>query len=1250
MSIKKRLNFIQYFFISFILMLCPFAASASTSASASTPILDSLWCQVDQLIEQALPKSALEKVDKIQIQSRKASDWSSYINCILHKGKIWKSYEEKPMLSMIRLLKNEILITPSPAKEVLYSILGQTLSEYYSMRRFYDHDQLPSMEIDSQNIETWDFAYLLERIKENYKLSIAENDFALKTLLQKTPLEKYETLLQSEPDANRYRPSLYDLLSYRALDKFKELQNENSLSLNDEIQTIYNNLALFHSQDSLPLAWVDLMLNKNEYLHSQNKITDAEYVKQLEIWKNKYADFPICGDLLFALANYWYEQGSKYQCTDSSSFSYRFDKKKAYHYAKEAFDKYPQSIGAKNSNLLLAQIQNTFFSLQTARVAIPEMPILGSLQYQNMDSVFILFYKLNDTNLWDYQESMEKEQWVNTYSQAFPFQDRMYGLPQTNDYQNHRVELNLGILPIGSYLCRISSSADFSQATSSSQIIQVSPLSCLIVTENGETAKGFILDRISGKGIAGASIHLLNTEFNYQTHKNTFTKVGSYPSVSDGSFVIPAKEKAKTYRLFITYKKQKLWLDETIWLRQKQEGTSEGQKMVYWFTDRAIYRPGDIVEAKGILVQNLNDSISILSSQKITSSLYSPKNQEIAKIENTSNAFGSFSLRFQIPLQGLKGRMYIQAFQSRIYFDVEDYKRPTFEVTFTDPSSSYILGDSIPVNGQALRYSGQELANAKYNYRIYRQKAQPFFRYIKSYYPSVSDKTLIQAGESTCNVSGQFALQFSSLLDSNLLLQNPRETLYQFLVEVDVRDINGEIQRGIHSFILSKTALFTYTNVEEHWVDTDSMPIAIQSMDVNGKSIPTKGHIRIYRIENAEKNWSYPRKWNEADQFIYSKTAFKALFPWDEYENSLQIETTQNRILVAEQNFIFGDSSVCFRDCQSWRQGKYQYELNVVDAKGNQAKQIGNFDFINSLHKKEIYPSYFEFVNLTPQVKWGDKVSFLLSTQQNHLWVYYELRDSENHSNGHWVQLSNEQKIIEIPLLASSKGSQNLSVFWVKNNHLFVSESNIDILRPNSNFKIQLNTFRNKIEAGNKETWEITIQNIDSTLQNKEIKEVLVSMYDASLDAFVPHHWQFSTPFIPKPYSIWNEVKYLPNFENIQIFLNTRYRSEQNYYSFQNRVYSSLNWEGFRNFGSSIPLTMYSRAGALGNKASKAMALDNSTMAIETENNTQNWERNIPLPIKTQIRNNFKETAFFYPSLLSDTNGNVRFSFGLPKV
>lgn len=1236
-------------FLLFFFLLSPLFLQAQIYSKS----IDSLWNNVEDLMSQALPKSALAEVDKIQEMSRKENNWVSYIDCILHKGEIWKTYEEKPILSMMALLEKEIAITPSPAKEVLYSILGQTLSEYYMTKRFFYHDQLPAVDINPKDIETWDFTYLLTKIKEIYFLSLGTQNKETISLLQKTGLKVYENILQTEEKNNIYRPSLYDLLSYRALNTFIDLQNSQNKSFDTEIEEIYANLDSFHLKDSLPLAWVDMILNKAAYLRSQNKMSDENYLRLLDEWREKYADFSVCGDILFNIADYWYRKGSNYQALDTTTLQSRFDKKKAYAYAMDAIQKYPQSMGAKNSNVLIAQITNTVFSLETKSFTLPEKPMLASIGCQNMDSLFIRFYKLSDSEMWAYQENLEKEEWRNKFQGTLPFQDRAYKLPETGDYQTHRVEVNLGILPIGSYLCKISSKSDFSLENSSAQVIQVSTLSCIVATENGEKAKGFVLNRESGKGVIGVAIQLYTSEFDYKNRKNTFTKASEYLSKSDGSFLITASDKAKTYNLVLNYKGQTLWLDENIWLRKNQEAEADVQKKVYWFTDRAIYRPGDIVQAKGILTQYLNDSLSILPSTKVISTLYSPKNQEIDKIETTTNGFGSFHLSFQIPLQGIKGRMSIRALSSRVYFEVEEYKRPTFEVVFDTNSPNYILGDSINISGYALSYNGQELANAKYTYRVYRQRAYPFFRYMPSYYPRVNDKTLVGAGENVCNAAGQFSIGFSSLVNSSLITPNNNyQSLFQFLIEVDVCDMNGEIQRGVHSMLLSNTALFTNAAIPKEWVNVKSMKVNIESSNVSGQSVPVKGRLKIYKIEERSTNPTYPKQWNEADQFIYSEEKFKQLFPFEAYENNLQKEEKEIRIAVEELHFEAGDSTVFIANCEKWKQGRYHYELEVNDAQGNKASNEGDFTFMKTDGKKDFYPSFFEFVNLTPKVSIGENVSILLSSAQTDLWVYYEIQDRENNREGYWTKISKEQKIIQIPLLKNSKGPQVLSVLWVKNNYLYISESNIEVNEPNPNLEIYLTTFRNKMEVGSKETWEIKVKNIDSTFQNADSKEILASMYDAALDAFVPHSWHFDKPFLSNPYPIWSSAKYIPNFQSIRFYPNT-YSSFINYNAFEDRTYSSLRWEGFNTMGGEMPLMMSAKRSTAANTQTYNAPLVgllevSEALSSDSESSTQ-WDENIPLPLKTEIRKDFKETVFFYPSLLSDTNGNVRFSFQAPQ-
>jgi uncharacterized protein YfaS (alpha-2-macroglobulin family) len=65
----------------------------------------------------------------------------------------------------------------------------------------------------------------------------------------------------------------------------------------------------------------------------------------------------------------------------------------------------------------------------------------------------------------------------------------------------------------------------------------------------------------------------------------------------------------------------------------------------------------------------------------------------------TSNEFGSYHGKFNIPENRLSGEFTIsdEKNNAHIGFSVEEYKRPTFEVSFDTIKTSYQLGDTVKI-------------------------------------------------------------------------------------------------------------------------------------------------------------------------------------------------------------------------------------------------------------------------------------------------------------------------------------------------------------------------------------------------------------------------------------------------------------------------------------------------------------------------------------------------------------------------
>lgn len=106
----------------------------------------------------------------------------------------------------------------------------------------------------------------------------------------------------------------------------------------------------------------------------------------------------------------------------------------------------------------------------------------------------------------------------------------------------------------------------------------------------------------------------------------------------------------------------------------------------------------------GVAYTQEGDSVEVRKDAAIWLALRDANNREIARKELTTDDFGAFSAEFQLPSETLAGMFRIESNKASCYIRVEEYKRPTFEVTWKEVQEAYTMGDSLQLEGTAKNF------------------------------------------------------------------------------------------------------------------------------------------------------------------------------------------------------------------------------------------------------------------------------------------------------------------------------------------------------------------------------------------------------------------------------------------------------------------------------------------------------------------------------------------------------------------
>ncbi|MDF2433849.1 MAG: hypothetical protein JWP44_3480, partial [Mucilaginibacter sp.] len=748
--------------------------------------------RIDSLAKKDLPKSALLEVDKLEQLARKESNAPMQIKAILYRIQFQSAVDENAMVAAINRVKTDVNKASFPVKPVLQSLLATLYQQYYHQNRwlFSQRTRLAGADTD---FTKWDLQTINNEISHQFKLSLKEYK-----LEQNTPVTVLRGVLEGDT-SNRYlRPTLYDLLIHRALDYF--LAEEPALTkprqpfilsdprlfgdsrvfadlkivTTDMASTFYHGIkylqqaTLFHLQksDEAALADVDLKRLGFLYTHANVLAKDSLYLNALEKIETRFSSTPISADALVL-------QGKYYQDKDSL--------KTALGYYIKADKAWPESLGARNANGYIQQIQQKELSADLEDVNIPGKPLLALVNYRNIKTAHVTIYKIGSTQ---YDELVNIKPNNNQYNNGLiqtsygvlnylkklkPVKVEDLTLPNPGDYRNHTTEFKIDPLQSGIYVLKVEDTVSNGLNTLQLTSFKVSRLSFVTRRNPENKIELMVMDRETGVPMPGVHV-AINKNEHLVTNKNGICYTGLY--------------NANNYSIKLNIGNDTLYTEHRYTRGLSTDDTSDRTIL---FTDRQIYRPGQTVYFKGLQIRTAGGRNKIEINKKLTVDITDNNNKKIVSIPFITNEFGTFSGVFIIPQNIPNGNVIISTDDGDKQISVEEYKRPSFSVEFMPVKSSYKPGDSVRLKGTVLAYSGYELSNARVAFHITREHQiiyQPH-RYIN--YTSGSAE--IAADTITTDSQGRFEIKFKAVADKETE-QGERD--YAFKINADVTEASGE--------------------------------------------------------------------------------------------------------------------------------------------------------------------------------------------------------------------------------------------------------------------------------------------------------------------------------------------------------------------------------------------------------------------------------------------------------------------------
>lgn len=1275
------------------------------------------WKRVDSLAAKGLNKSALDLVKLIYGKAKKEENHPQIVKAILHRMRFESYMEEESYIKALYDLSAECKELKSPSRQIVHSITAEVYWRYYENNRWRFNQRSEVVGLKLEDIRTWDLKKFVEQSIHHYNQSLSENE-----MLQKISITQFYDILQHYNESKDLRPTLYDFLAHRAADFFANeepsltrpantfilndssyfdpynsfasinISTSDSLALKFYAIKIMQDLIRFHKGDADPAALVDADLKRLKFVYASGVADNKDklYLLALRALENKFSSHPSYTEILYEEALYYFNNANK----NAADNSYKGYKKTAMELCEKAIKAYPGSYGASFCIHLKSQIEEKELSMVVEKVNVPGKPFRALVTYKNVAN---LHYRIVKVNKKEYRNALEQYhdyavvKYLTSLSSLHAWSLNM---PDDKDFNRNSCEIKLPELSSGYYAVLASNSKEFDYKSSgvTAALFYVSNISYLTRSTTEGAYEFTVLHRETGFPLKGVNAEVFYSKYDYDSRRNKEIKLGTFTTDENGYFTVMAGKDYRNLRVLYQYGDDELDTDEYLYQYRYHRNKQKYVRSTI-FTDRAIYRPGQTIFFKGLVLDTDGETTEIKANYPVTVTFYDVNYQKVSDLKLTTNEYGSYSGSFTAPQGVLTGQMHLTDGHGSVYVSVEEYKRPKFEVNFQPVNGSFRLNDSVSVAGKAIAFSGANIDAAKVKYRVVRNASFPYWWYYwRGYYPS-SAQMEITNGETTTNDTGGYVIRFKAIPD--LSVDKTSQPVFNYTVYADVTDINGETHSGTGSVRVGYTSIELDLHIPERIDRSEKLKedLSVKSVNLNYVQEPAKVKLAVYKLKQPSVAYR-ARMWNKPTKHYYSKEDWNKWFPKDEYDVEADFLKWEKEKTIWVKEYQTKEKELTYLGFEEWKadDGYYMAEATCKDKFGMDVKEVKYFSVFNSKDAKLNEKAMDRFTAIKSTCEPGEKAVFSLGSSED-IMVIYEVEQRENPNSSvakitsrQWIKINNELKTIEIPVEENNRGNFAVHFTFVKDNRCYNHNAVVTVPWTNKMLDIAFETFRDKLQPGQNEEWKIKIKGKNG---DKVAAEMLATVYDASLDEFRSNNWYLS--IYNSYYSSLNWSDHY-NFNTAGSQLYTI--NWNSYPGAPTRSYDQLNWFGYYfYYNGYYGDDMYvDRAGAaLEEVAMPSSGLIKVSYADEQENKPAEKKADVSknanfeatgkaagrkdkevttatteMPAQSgederkenqgggmsgiKTRKNFNETAFFFPQLETNENGEVLIKFTIPEA
>ena len=1216
-----------FLLLFFVLQLVP-SVIFSQKENFST---EQRWARVEQFSKDQLPESALKELDAIIASAQKDVKNMEMVKAMIYKMRFILQKEPAKAPDLILDFEAFTAKTSDIAeKALLHSMTAEMYAKYYQNEKWKINARTEIVGIVPSDLKEWTKNIYFDKIKKHLDASLKSS-----AVLQKTDAEKFSLLIEKGEDSRTLQPTLFDFLIYRKISILEELDGitnvKNPLqverlfadvpvftkleldstynaSLENDIVQTYQQLLNFRSKDKNVAALIYADLGRLKYLKENAVVmSDSSYFNVLNSLVNNYNDNSFVVEIYAEIVRLLLE----------NPFNSKSNKKEAYELCVNGIKRFPKYKRISILKNILQEIELKNIDIVYKAVACKDSKLSLEVQSRNLKILQLSVYRINATMQEYYQFHInDQDNRRNDYPHRKLIDKQLISVNVNQNFDIDSTTVNLRTNDFGIYEFCLEEKGTKNSNDRVLGAFVVSNLASIQRVSDAGNGIFYVLDRMSGVPQRDVSISVLKKKWN----KNGYIAVPIIKLKTDSTGYFQSKVDSEFSNQAFVYEKgdDRFFSSEMTTYFGSQSRQKDNSTQISIFTDRSIYRPGQTVCFKAIVFRSNKTMQSVAPNTEIEFELKDANDKLISKIKLRTNEFGSVSGNFVLPIDVLNGRYSIQYANYSQSFWVEEYKRPTFEVKISKPTSELVFGERIVLSGNVKSFAGYGIGNAKVKYRIMRN-SHHFFR--RNFAPDVQ----ISNGEIQSLTDGNFNIKFKADKPKAGNEQHFENQIYTYTVFVEVTDSKGETQQCEYDFSVGDQSLFIIYNIEKLIEKNKSLVIPLRTETLNGESVNSLIKYGLFKMKES-----------------------------DEYSENMISDTN----LKISEKVLSGNydtkSKELKLDLSTLLPGRYKIVFSTTDSHNKEVKDEQVFVVYNKDDAKLPVKSYVWLLAPKIECEVNEIAQIYFGTSTNNTFVLYEIMQANMVLKSQWIPFSNEIKEFNIPFIESYGSGVTVIFTFMKDERVFTQSFELKRKIYEKKLLPSLSLFRNKLLPGENTNWIITVPEC----KNNNMAEVLVGMTDATLDLFHPNNWILSPTYN-------SDIPYSPEWVVYGIDTASEF-SEFESVDFEEYTYQfdKLLWHDFnlsprsRRFGQPPMLKSTIRFTAPVIKKDEEVfdgvsindEVAESEMTVLTKAN--NFDKSSKEKKKIGSitpRTNFNETAFFYPQLRTDSMGNVKFNFTVPE-